>query len=146
MAKQAKAKMGRPSKYTEDACRIVVELGREGASRAEMAADLDISFATWQNWEAAHPEFLAATIRARELGQSWWEKQGRKGIWSKEFNANAYRLQVTNRFPADWRDKQDHEVSGPGGGPVEMIVTRKVVPASNRIAQFTSGNGANGSH
>ena len=34
------------------------------------------------------------------------------GIWSRDFNAPAYRLQMLNRFPDDWHDKQDVEVAG----------------------------------
>ena len=38
-----------------------------------------------------------------------------------------------------------HEHSGPGGGPLEIAVTRKVVNAKNRIAGYMNGtNGANG--
>ena len=50
--------------------------------------------------------------RAREFSLAWWEAQGLAGIWSKDFNAHAYRLQMMNRFPDDWRDRQELEVSG----------------------------------
>ena len=93
-------------------CARVVELGADGTSRAELAADLGISIQTLHNWEAAHPEFLEATTRARDLALAWGNKQGRLGIWAKGFNAAAYRLQVMNRFPRDWRDKQEVEHSG----------------------------------
>jgi hypothetical protein len=59
-------------------------------------------------------------IRARELAQAWWEDQGQKGIWQKRFNANAYRLQVTNRFPQEWRDKQTLEHSCKDGAPIQV--------------------------
>ena len=92
-------------------CELVVELGTEGASRAELAAELGIVIKTLHNWETAHPEFLQATTRARDLALAWWNLQGRKGIWAKSFNAAAYRLQVMNRFPRDWRDRQELVVS-----------------------------------
>lgn len=104
---------GRPTKYDPAMCETVVQCGVEGMSRAEICAELDISFNTMRNWEDEHPEFLRATTRARELGQAWWERQGRKGIWSRDFNAGAYRLQVMNRFPKDWRDKHEHESATP---------------------------------
>ena len=120
-----KRPVGAPTKYNLGAIDTVLRLGAEGASRAEWAAELGIAWQTLFNWEEKHPEFLDATTRARELAQAWWEKQGRVGIWEPKFNANAYRLQVMNRFPADWRDKREHEVSGPNGGPIN--VTRTIV-------------------
>lgn len=137
---------GRPTEYDRRMCDQVVALGRDGAGRAEIAADLDISRQTLANWESAHPEFLDATTRASDLAAAWWARQGRFGIWSREFNAAAYRLQVMNRFPDDWRDKQSHEHSGEGGGPVEVAVTRKVVKAApaNRIAEHMNGANGNG--
>ena len=89
----------------------VVDCGKDGYSRAELAAELGIAIQTLHNWEAAHPEFLEATTRARDLALAWWNRQGSKGIWAKSFNAAAYRLQVMNRFPRDWRDRQEVVVS-----------------------------------
>jgi hypothetical protein len=117
-----KRKPGRPSVYRPEACETVMQLGREGASRAEFALELGISFQTMRNWENTHPEFLEATTRAKELSQAWWEKQGRAGIWSRDFNAPAYRLQMLNRFRDDWRDKHDHEHTGKDGGPLDISI------------------------
>lgn len=112
---------GRPTKYEPEMCETVIELGRDGAGVAEIAAELDVSRQTVYNWKDEHPEFLDAVNRARDLSQAWWEKQGRKGIWSRKFNASAYKLQVMNRFPADWRDKQDISVEG----DIPVLVVRK---------------------
>lgn len=46
------------------------------------------------------------------MAQGWWKKQGRRGMWEASFNVQAYRLQVMNRFPRDWRYKQNVEHSG----------------------------------
>lgn len=154
-AHREKAKPGgRPTDYSASACDTVIHLGAEGASRAEWAAELDIAIQTLANWETAHPEFLAATTRARNLAQAWWEKQGRKGIWSRDFNAAAYRLQVMNRFPDDWRDKQSHEHSGPAGGPIEMAdvsddeLLRRAGQLKNRIGALAESGApsTNGKH
>jgi hypothetical protein len=123
-------KIGRPTKYDPAMCDIVVQCGAEGMGRYEIAAELDVSLQTMVAWEEEHPAFLSATTRARQLSQAWWEKQGRKGIWSRDFNAPAYSLQVRNRFPADWRDK--HELTGSDGGPIEVSVTRRIVRADDQ--------------
>jgi hypothetical protein len=105
-------------------CEIVVEFGRQGMGRAEIAAGLDVSRQTLATWEKTHPEFLDATTRAKDLAAGWWAEQGRTGIRDRNFNAHAYRLQVLNRFPEDWRDKQTHEHAGPDGNPLRIVVER----------------------
>lgn len=115
---------GRPSLYKPEFCEEVIRLGVEGKGRAQIAAVLDVTRDTLDNWAADHPEFLRAMTRARELALAWWEEQGQKGIWAKEFNANAYRLQVLNRFPAEWRDKQDHEHKHDLSDPLKAMMQR----------------------
>jgi hypothetical protein len=112
--------VGRPSKYNPEFCELVVKLGESGASRAVMAATIGIDRMTMRTWEKEEPAFLAATTRALELSQAWWEHQGQRGIWSRDFNANAYRLQVMNRFPAEWRERSEIEHRLPDG-PVVAI-------------------------
>ena len=104
---------GRPTDYKPEYCQMVVELGREGAGKAEMAAACGVVRQTLDNWIKAHPEFLDAITRAREESLAWWEKQGRLGIFmGKTFNANAYALQVFNRFPDDWKRNPEIETDG----------------------------------
>lgn len=106
-------KIGRPTNYDPAYCERVIELGYEGAGRYEIAHALGCAYSTMQLWEKTHPEFAQALITSHDFSQAWWATQGRKGIWSKEFNSPAYALQVKNRFPADWKDKR--EVDMPGG-------------------------------
>ncbi len=105
-------RVGRPTDYAPGFCERVVELGKEGYSKAMIAGELDVVRQTLDNWAAQHPEFLDAMTCAREFSLAWWEKQGLEGIWSRDFNAQAYRLQVMNRFPDDWRDRQQVELKG----------------------------------
>lgn len=97
-------KGGRPTDYRPEHCARVVDLGKLGKSRAQIAAALDVVRDTLTNWEKSHPEFLGAMTRAHELALAWWEDQGQTGIWAgKQFNANAYSLQMRNRFPAEYK-------------------------------------------
>ena len=104
--------VGRPTDYDPSFCDRVVDFGREGYSKAMIAAELGVVRQTLENWASRHPEFLDAMTRAREFSLAWWELQGHKGIWSRDFNANAYRLQMLNRFPDDWRERQEVELRG----------------------------------
>lgn len=115
---------GRPTDYRPEFCETVLALGKEGAGKAEIAAKIGVTRQTLDNWAAAHPEFLDAVTHARELSAGWWEEQGREGVWSREFNANAYSLQVRNRFPDDWRDKSENKTTIAADSTIAGLFTR----------------------
>lgn len=99
--------VGRPSLYREDYCAKVVELGSEGMSVVEMAAEIGVARNTLETeWPGKHPEFLEAFTRARELSQAWWERTGRENLLADKFQAQLYSRSMSARFPKDWREKQ----------------------------------------
>ena len=104
--------LGRPTKYKPEYCELVLELANQGHSKASICRQLNVDWNTWDNWERNFPDFLNTTRRAKQLSLGWWEDQGKTGIWSRDFNAQAYSLQIRNRFPDQWRDKIDVESSG----------------------------------
>lgn len=114
---------GRPTKYKPEFCERVIELGKEGKSRHQMAAALDVAMSTMQDWETAWPEFRAATTRAGNLAQAWWEDQGQLGLWSRDFNAAAHKHQIGCRFPETYRESKKVEVDG-------SIETKTTIDAS----------------
>jgi hypothetical protein len=106
-------KTGRPTKYDPLICDQIVELGAQGKSKAQIRRDIGIHHSTWGDWIEAHPEFSAAVKEAYELSMAWWEDQGMDGMFKgMKFNATAYIFQVKNRFPREYRDRQEHDVSG----------------------------------
>lgn len=109
--------MGRPTDYKPEFCEKVIALGREGASKAEMAHALACTRQTMDNWADANPEFLDAVKEATETSQGWWESKGREATFGgcPGFNATSFIFNMKNRFPTDWRDKQDHELTGKDG-------------------------------
>jgi hypothetical protein len=113
--------VGRPSEYDPAYCERVMELGRQGKSKAQMAAALGCCRNTLDAWAEAHPEFLSAVKLGQELALAWWEDQGQDGITAEKFNATAFIFQMKNRFREDYRDKQDHELTGPNGGPIQHV-------------------------
>jgi len=106
--------MARPSDYDPAFCDQVIKLGKTGASKAEMAAELGVVRQTLDNWCEQHPEFLDAIKQAVSWSQAWWEKQGRIATFggTDGFNATAFIFNMKNRFPADWKDKVEQEQSG----------------------------------
>lgn len=114
-ASPGKSKTGRPSDYDPAFCERVIELGKEGASKAEMAAEIGCARSTFQLWEETHPEFSVAVKDAVGWSQAWWEKQGRLATFKSEgFNATSFIFNMKNRFPGDWKDKveQDQTIKG----------------------------------
>lgn len=108
------AVMGRPTKYDPAFCERVIEFGREGMGKCEMAAELGIHYETFEAYQEKHPDFSDAVKAALRLSQAWWEKQGRVATFGAHpgFNATSFIFNMKNRFKEDWRDKVEQEQSG----------------------------------
>lgn len=133
---------GRPSSYRPEWCEQVIELGRIGKSICQIAAALDVDRKTLANLAGKHPELADALHRSRELAQAWWEDLGQKGCQTRDFNAQAYSLQVRNRFPQDWRERTDLAVGGPDGAPILLRPVRSLPRAElERLANAAIGEG-----
>ena len=111
--------MARPTDYHEEHCQTVVRLGREGKSKAYMAAELGCSRQTLDNWTATHPEFLDAMTRAVALSQAWWEDAGQSGMTADKFNGSVWSRSMAARFPEDWRETSRQEQTGANGTPIQ---------------------------
>lgn len=98
---------GRPTSYEPAYCEQVIELGKAGKSRVQMAAFFDVSRQTIENWAAAHPEFLAALSRADAHCQAWWEDKGMTGMESPGFNAAVWKKSVEARFRDDYTERRE---------------------------------------
>lgn len=130
--------MGRPTEYREEFCQTVVRLGREGKSKAYMAAELGCSRQTLDNWTATYPEFLDAMTRAVALSQAWWEDAGQNGMTADKFNGSVWSRSMAARFPDDWRETNRQEHSGPNGGAIPFAnMTEAEIDA--RLAAALSG-------
>lgn len=119
--------VGRPSKYDPAMCDVVIECGRQGMSKAEMAAELDVAYSTFDLWTNTHPAFSEAVKDAVRLSQAWWEKQGRVATFGgcDGFNATAYIFNMKNRFRDDWADRHMH--SNDPDNPMPMSIPVHIV-------------------
>jgi hypothetical protein len=120
---------GRPSKYDPAMCETVIQCGREGMGKAEMAAELGIAYSNFDRWQHEHPEFQDAVKEAVRQSQAWWEKMGRVSTFGgvDGFNATSYIFQMKNRFRADWNDTVKSEHSGPDGGAIIQKIERVII-------------------
>ncbi len=67
---------GRPDYYDPSMCEKAINLMREGASRTEVAAELDMaSRETIIKYCEKYPEFDDAIKKGETLSQAWWGKK-----------------------------------------------------------------------
>lgn len=123
---------GRPSKYNPEYCDRVIEMGEQGYSVVEMAAELRVDRSTLEGeWVSAHEEFSQAFKLSRMLSQAWWEKQGRMNLMIPQgggnFKEGLWSRNMAARFPADWRENKGVELTGPGGGAVKVEEVRRTI-------------------
>ena len=98
-------KPGRPTTYDPSYIDLVLDLGRKGYSKAEIAAEItNGSYEQLERWGRAVPEFREAMIRARELSLAYWEGLARKQVGNRDFNSNLYRIAMLGRFSAEYRE------------------------------------------
>ena len=143
MAK-TKRKVGRPSKYDPSYAKKLIdyfdvevqnfkdititykdgstkEITEEEASplptKRKFCKSIGINISTFHEWAKKYPEFTNAYIEATELQHDFIMENGLRG------NYNAFFSFQTMKNCHKWRDKSEHEVSGPGGGPVEVKFT-----------------------
>ena len=103
---------GRPSAYDPAYCDKVVELGKAGKSKAQMAAHFDVSRQTIDNWASDYPDFLEALNRAMAHCQAWWETKGAEGMEKPGFNAAVWKKSVEARFRDDYTERREVSHSG----------------------------------
>lgn len=133
---------GRPSSYKPEYCEAVIEMGKQGFSVVEMAAEIGVGRTTLErDWTSDNPEFSQALTHARECSQAWWERQGRANLLIAQgggtFQASVWSRSMAARFPHDWREKNETAHTGPNGGP---ILTKDVTELSDEdLAAIANG-------
>ena len=141
------AKTGRKTDYDQKRHPVLANaLARNGYTEEQMAKFLGISNATFATWKKRHPEFLEAlktskdevdfqvenSLLKRALGFEYEETEITGGKDGKPVKVKKTKKVVApdttacifwlkNRQKERWRDVQQREISGPGGGPVELV-------------------------
>jgi hypothetical protein len=126
--------VGRPTDYRPEYCNVAMRLGREGKSKAQLAAFIGVTRKTLDNWTESHTEFLHAMELSRDFALAWWEDTGQSGLPAGVLNASLWSRSMAARFPADYRE--EHAITGPGGGP---ITTRDETPGLNGVKAALAG-------
>lgn len=115
--------IGRPTKYKPEFCHMVIEWGKEGASKAEMACNLGIHKDTLYEWDKTYPDFSDSLKLAVQYSQVSWEKIGKAAVSGTipNFNAATWIFNMKNRFSEDYKDTIKQEHTGANGAPIAII-------------------------
>lgn len=115
---------GRPSTYNPDFCEVVIALGKEGHSRAAIAATLGTTRKVLWVWAQEHEEFRHAMDFAKECELLWWENQAKNHLFLEHqggsFNASVWSRSMAARFPDDYRENKTVAVTGADGGAIKL--------------------------
>ena len=105
---------GAPTKYREEYCEEVIELGKAGKSKVQMASHFNVARQTIDNWANDNPEFLEALNVAMAHSQTWWENAGQEGIFrqTNTFNAIVWKKTMECRFRDDYTDQKKMSFTG----------------------------------
>ena len=117
------AKLGRPSKYDSKYDQMLIEHMAQGLSFESFAGLISVNKDTLSEWVKVHESFSVAKKEGLDKNRLFWEKLAIDHILNKsdsEFqgssssrslNATVWIFNMKNRFPQEWRDKRDIEVT-----------------------------------
>ena len=111
---------GRPSLYKPEFCETVIDLGKQGYSKARMAAHFDVAKQTIDQWAKDYPEFSDALSQARTHAQAHWEERGYGGLENKNFNTPLYLGSMKSMFRDDYMDRTATEITGKDGDAIDI--------------------------
>lgn len=137
---------GRKTDYRPEYAKLAYRMALLGATDEEFAAAVEVGVPTLHRWKLQHQEFSKALRRGKlaadaDVAESLYARAtGYSHEAVKIFmpggaddpvyapytehyppDTTAASLWLRNRQSGKWRDKQEHEHAGPGGGPIVVV-------------------------
>jgi hypothetical protein len=113
---------GRPTSYDPKYCEMLIEHMATGMSFEAFAGLIEVSNKTLYSWAEANPDFLHAKEIAFEKSRLFWEKASVEHLINQyqgpTLNNTNWVFNMKNRFPKEWRDRQEIEHSGDAAKPL----------------------------
>jgi hypothetical protein len=97
-------------KFTEDHAKIIVDLGKQGASQKSMYAAIGISKTTALKLKKEDPFFAETMDLATTYGQSYWEMMMLANIENKAFNSRVAEIALRGQYPDDYKDSREQKI------------------------------------
>lgn len=152
---------GRPSQYRDEYADQAHKLAVLGATDQEIADFFEIDVRTVYRWKHDHEAFCQALKAGKEVADERVERSlYQKAIGYEQDEVKIFmpggasapvyapfRAKIApdttaaifwlkNRRSQEWRDKQDHEHSGPNGAPIETRSTISLADAPLEVLQY----------
>ena len=126
---------GRPTKFTDERARAALDAAREGKSKAGCERAAGVGDGTIDRWlesdrtfeteQGLHDRFARAFRRARAKGETRLVGGGLNG---EEIDSSMAKFLLSTSY--DYVKTERREVTGGGGGPVEITFSEEVVETS----------------
>jgi DNA-binding XRE family transcriptional regulator len=118
-AKKAKPRpVGRPTRYTPELGKKVLDAMSIGFSVTAAAGIIDVTRQTLYVWEETIPDFFDTLKLARAKRVAFLENKLITAEVGPAVTASIFALK--NACPEEWREKIEH--SGPDGGPIKVVI------------------------
>ena len=97
-------------KFNPEDAKIILELGKQGASQKAMYAAIGISKDVAARLKK-DDEFFAETMSlATTYGQAYWENLMLANIENKAFNSRVAEIALRGQYPDDYKDNRSDKV------------------------------------
>lgn len=87
--------------------KIILELGKQGASQKAMYAAIGISKDTAARWKDENENFKETMSLATTHGQAFWENLMLSNIDNRGFNSRVAEIALRGQYPEDYKDNKE---------------------------------------
>ena len=93
--------------FTDDQAKIIIELGKQGASQKAMYAAIGVGKTTAAKLKKDDPKFAETMDMATTYGQAYWENMMLANIDNKAFNSRVAEIALRGQYPDDYKDNRE---------------------------------------
>jgi len=97
-------------KFTEESAKIILEMGKAGASQKARYAAIGISRSTAMRLKKEDPIFAETLDLATVFGQAYWENLMLENVENKSFNSRIVEIALRGQYPDDYKDTREQKV------------------------------------
>ena len=97
--------------FTEEMAKLIIELGKKGASQKAMFAAIGISKDTAAKWKKEDPIFAETMSMATTYGQAYWENLMLANIENKAFNSRVAEICLRGQYPEEYKESRDSKIT-----------------------------------